>query len=77
MKRIFTSPHLIEVSQLKDLMERAGIDCIIHNDLTHGYVAEGGLGFGHHELWVPDEEWSEAAEVKSDWASLRDESSTP
>jgi hypothetical protein len=65
MRRLFTSPHLTEVSMLKDLLDRAGI----RNAITDGsgaLCADGLAVFGA-ELWVDNVDYIKALEVKRDF----------
>ena len=68
MQRIFSSPSLIEVTQLKDILEGARIACFIRNEISSGLVGEIPLTEGTPELWIQeDNDLAEAMRVKSDW----------
>src|SRR5688500_14541619 len=55
MQRIFSSPRLIEVTQLKDALEGVGIACFIRNEVSSGLVGEIPLTEGTPELWIQDD----------------------
>ena len=68
MQRIFSSPSLIEVTQLKDTLEGAGIACFIRNEISSGLVGEIPLTEGTPELWIQeDNDMAEAIRIKSEW----------
>jgi hypothetical protein len=68
MKMIFSSPNLIEVTQLKDTLERAGIACLIRNEVSAGLAPEIPMTESTPELWVQDDHnLAEAMQMKSDW----------
>jgi len=71
MQRIFSSPSLIEVTQLKDTLEGARIACFIRNEVSSGLVGEIPLTECTPELWIQDDnDLSEAMRIKSDWQSF-------
>jgi putative signal transducing protein len=68
MKRIFSSPNLIEVTQLKDTLESARIACFIRNEISSGL--SGGIPMSETtpELWIQDDhDIVEAMQIKKDW----------
>ena len=68
MKRIFSSPSLIEVTQLKDVLQSAGIACFTRNEVSAGLLGEVPLTESTPELWIEDDErLTEAMQLKSDW----------
>ena len=68
MQRIFGSPNLIEVTQLQDTLEGAGIACFIRNEISSGLMGEIPLNECTPELWVQeDHDLAEALRIKSDW----------
>ena len=68
MKSIFSSPNLIEVTQLKHALESAGIVCFIRNEISSGLAPEIPLTESTPELWIQDDhKLAEALQMKSDW----------
>ena len=56
MKRIHSSLNTVELSMLKDMMEREGIDCILKQE---NLSALAGIMYPAHcmaELWLLNEE---------------------
>ena len=67
MKRILSSPNLIEVIRLKDALESAGITCFIRNEISAGLAPEIPMTESTPELWIQDDEnLVEAMRIKSD-----------
>ena len=67
MKRVLSSPNLIEITQLKDVLESAGIACFTRNESTSGLLGEVPLTEGTPELWIEDDQrLDEALQLKSD-----------
>ncbi|HEV8541402.1 MAG TPA: DUF2007 domain-containing protein [Verrucomicrobiae bacterium] len=68
MKMLFSAPNLIVVSQLKDMLERDGIDCFLKNEILSGLAPEIPWTETWPELWVQnDADLSKAEAVKTDW----------
>jgi hypothetical protein len=70
MKIIFSSPNLVEVSELKDMLTAAGIACYITNEPSSKLA--GGIPMNETipELWIEDDSrLAEAEEIKRDWQS--------
>jgi hypothetical protein len=68
MKMIFSSPNLIEVSQLKDRLADAGIVSFIRNEISSGLVGDIPLNESMPQLWIEnDGSLEEARQVKRDW----------
>jgi hypothetical protein len=68
MKRIFSSPNLIEVAQLKDMLESAGIACFIRNEMSAGLAPEIPMSESAPELWIQeDHNLVEAVQIKGEW----------
>jgi len=68
MKRIFSSPNLIEVAQLKDALEGASIACFIRNEFSAGLSPEIPLTESTPELWIEnDQDIAQALRLKGDW----------
>jgi ribosomal protein L40E len=71
MQRIFSSPNLIEVTQLKDALERARIPCFIRNEISSGLTGEIPMTEGTPELWIQENNnMPEAMRIKCDWQSV-------
>jgi hypothetical protein len=68
MKIIFSSPNLIEVTQLKDRLEEAGIASFIRNEISSGLSPDIPMNESMPELWIEsDGKLEEARQVKRDW----------
>ena len=70
MKRIFTSPDLVTVSELKVMLEAAGIACFINNEVSS--TLAGGIPQVEAlpELWIEDDaREAEALQIKKQWQS--------
>lgn len=68
MQRIFSSPNLIEVTQLKHALERARIACFVRNEILSGLTGEIPFAESTPELWIQeDNDLAEAMRIKSDW----------
>src|SRR5258707_1626578 len=68
MKRLFSSPNLIEVTQLKDTLERAGIACFLRSEISSCLAPEIPMTESMPEVWVQDDhKLAEALPIKSDW----------
>src|SRR5262245_62472886 len=66
MKRIFSAPNQIEITQLKDVLESVGIACFVRNELPP--VSWVPLTDCTLELWIEDDQrLAEATQLKSDW----------
>jgi hypothetical protein len=68
MKVIFSSPNLVEVSELKDMLDAAGIACFISNEASSRLA--GGIPMNETipELWIEDDSrLVEAEQIKRDW----------
>ena len=52
MKRILSAPNLIEITQLKDVLESAGIACFVRNEVSAGLLGEVPLTESTPELWI-------------------------
>src|SRR5688500_17848365 len=72
MKKVFTSMNLIDVVQLKDLLEQEGIACLIRNDILAGRAPEIPFTETFPELWVQnDADLPKAQTIKADWQNAR------
>lgn len=72
MKRVFSSPDLIQASQLKDLLEREGIPCLIRNDILGNLAPEVPFTEAFPEVWVQnDSDAGRAEAIKADWRAAR------
>jgi len=68
MKRIFSAPNLIEITQLKEVLESAGIACFVRNEASAGLLGEVPLTDATLELWIEDDQrLAEAEQMKKDW----------
>ena len=70
MKIIFSSPNLVEVEQLKELLEEAGIECGINNEASSKLAGGIPMSETFPELWIEDDSrLAEALQIKKDWQS--------
>lgn len=68
MKRLFSSPDLIQAAQLKDALEREGVPCLLRNDLLGGLAPEVPFTETFPEVWIQnDDDLTKAESIKSDW----------
>lgn len=71
MKFLFRASHSIEAQSLKDLLESDGIGCTLRNETT-ALFGEGVIhAEGMPEIWVEDDLFQQALDVKKDWTQLR------
>jgi hypothetical protein len=67
MQRILSSPDLIAVTRLKDVLEQAGVPCVLRNELSAGLSPEIPLTDSTPELWIQnDHDYARAQEIKGD-----------
>lgn len=52
MRKVHSAESLIEVAHLRNLLESAGIDCVVRNDRLGGVVGEIPFVECWPELWV-------------------------
>ncbi len=68
MKLIFSSPDLVEVNELKELLEDVGITCVINNEVSSQLLGGVPTIEATPELWIEDDaRLAEAEQVKKDW----------
>jgi hypothetical protein len=61
MKLVHTSPHSAQEHLLKNVLESAGIPCVVRNDSLSVVVGEIPAGECWPELWVVDDAHAEEA----------------
>jgi hypothetical protein len=67
MKFLFRASQSIEAQSLKDLLEADGIGCTLRNE-TAAFFGEGLIhSEGMPEIWVEDDLFQQALDVKEDW----------
>jgi ribosomal protein L37E len=70
MKKIFSSPIVGEIPQLKSMLEGAGIGCLIRNEVSAGLSPEVPMAESTPELWIQDDDrLAEALQIKADFQS--------
>jgi hypothetical protein len=70
MKLIYTSADLVLVSELKDMLESAGMACFINNEISSTLAGGIPQGEAMPELWIEDDSReAEALQIKKDWLS--------
>jgi hypothetical protein len=68
MQRLFSSPDLIRVAQLKDVLEAECISCVIKNENLSGIAGEVPFAETFPELWIQnDSELTRAVSIKAEW----------
>lgn len=67
MKFLYRASQNIEAQSLNDLLHAAGVPCMVRNETTalfgDGIIHSEGMP----EIWVEDESFDRALEVKRDW----------
>lgn len=63
MKKVFVSQLLVEVEALKEVMETAGIRCMVKNRQGSSLAGEVPFAEVFPELWVNDEDEAAAAQI--------------
>jgi len=70
MKKIFSSPIVGEIPRLRNMLESAGIACILRNEISAGLAPEVPMAEGTPELWIQDDHrLAEALQIKADFQS--------
>jgi len=78
MKLIFSSIDLVRVSELKGIIETAGIACFLGNEAATKLAGGVPLGETLAELWIEDDSrLDEALQIKQDWESPQADNGTP
>ena len=68
MKIIFSSPDLLAVTHLKELLESAGIACFIKNEISSWLAMGVPRNETTPELWIDDDSrLAEAMEIKKNY----------
>jgi hypothetical protein len=68
MKLILSSPDLVEINELKELLEDAGITCVINNEVSSQLLGAIPTIEATPELWIEDDSrLAEAEQIKKDW----------
>jgi hypothetical protein len=68
MKFIYSSPVLASVTHLKDLLDSAGIACLVKNEVAAQLFPDVPLSEAVPELWIDDDaRLAEAMEIKRDY----------
>lgn len=70
MKKVWSSPSLVQCDLMKAMLEGEGIRCALLNENSARFAGIGAplltgqaLGFAWPEVWVADEDEERAAEV--------------
>lgn len=70
MKKIFSSPIIGEIPRLKEMLESAGIQCILRNEMSSGLSPDLPMTESTPELWIEDDNrLAEALQIKADFQS--------
>jgi len=70
MKKIFSSPIVGEIPQLRNMLESAGIACVLRNEILAGLSPEVPMAESTPELWIQDDDrLAEALRIKADFQS--------
>jgi hypothetical protein len=68
MKKIFSSPIIGEIPRLRNMLESAGILCILRNEVSAGLSPEVPIAESTPELWIQDDQrLAEALQIKADF----------
>jgi hypothetical protein len=68
MQRIFSSPNPMELSELKQMLEVAGIACFTRNEVSAALLGEIPVTEATPEIWIEDDaKMAEALRVKEEW----------
>lgn len=63
MKRVYSSPNNLLVHHMRNLLETAGIDCQVRNELLMGGAGDLPVLDVWPELWVDDDLYTRAQEL--------------
>lgn len=70
MKIIYSSFDPFAVTQLKDILEREGVPCVIRNEISAALAGEIPMSECIPELWIQnDRDLDQALRIKVDWRS--------
>ncbi len=70
MKKIFSSPIVGEIPRLQNMLEGAGITCILRTERSSGLSPEIPITESTPELWIEDDHrLAEALQIKADFQS--------
>ena len=70
MKKIFSSPIIGEIPRLRNMLERAGITCVLRNEISSGLSPAVPIAESTPELWIEDDHrLEEALQIKADFQS--------
>ena len=68
MKKILSSPDPGEIAILRNMLETAGIPCLMRNEITAGLAPEVPLSESTPELWIQeDQQLAKALKIKKMW----------
>ena len=68
MKKIFSSPIVGEIPRLQNMLEGAGITCVLRNEISSGLSPEIPITESTPELWIEnDDRLAEALQIKADF----------
>jgi RNA polymerase subunit RPABC4/transcription elongation factor Spt4 len=70
MKKIFSSPIVGEIPRLRNMLEGAGIACLLRNEASAGLSPDLPMTECTPELWIQDDHrLAEALQIKADFQS--------
>lgn len=70
MKRVYASDVLAEVKHYQNLLDEAGIDCVLRNEQLAGALGEVPFLECQPELWVPDDAQARAEALIAEQRAL-------
>ena len=80
MKKLFTSPYLMECDQLRMELSSSNIDAVMKNEfgqsLGLGGMFGGAAAFAWPEIWVQDEDYEKAVGLLNNRQTTNDASIT-
>jgi hypothetical protein len=70
MKKILSSPIIGEIPRLRQMLEGAGIACLLRNEISAGLAPDVPMAEGTPELWIQDDHrLAEALQIKANFQS--------
>jgi hypothetical protein len=70
MRKIFSSPIVGEIPRLRSMLESAGIDCVLRNEVSAGLSPGVPMPECTPELWIQDDDrLAEALQIKENFQS--------
>lgn len=72
MKKILSTPIVGEIPRLQNMLENAGIACILRNVMSAGLSPEVPIAESTPELWIQDDQrLAEALQIKAEFQATK------